>query len=143
MGYFRQEPILDESKNVMENVLDGVSNLMRWVIPWQTLLWQVRDKLEILDRHRELSDQISNNSIAEGNLEEVGGMASWRPVLIHTQAVKERDELAQQIADGGFKNLENKIARAMQALRCPPPESDVINLSGVMQRLDRLFFDIF
>ena len=40
-------------------------------------------------------------------------------------------ELSAQIKEGGFKNLKGKVERAMHALRCPPPDSDVTTLSGV------------
>lgn len=41
------------------------------------------------------------------------------------------DRLAKQIQTMGIRHLKGKVKRAMEALRCPPPNADVTKLSGV------------
>ena len=88
-GYLPQEPKLDESKTVMENVMEGVA-----------------DKKAILDRYNELMMNYSEETAEEG--------------------AKLQDEIdAQNLWD-----LESQVEMAMEALRCPPGDSAVTNLSG-------------
>ncbi|PCI05526.1 MAG: energy-dependent translational throttle protein EttA [Hyphomicrobiales bacterium] len=88
-GYLPQEPKLDETKTVMENVMEGVS-----------------EKQAILDRYNELMMNYSEETAEEG--------------------AKLQDEIdAQNLWD-----LESQVEMAMEALRCPPSDSAVTNLSG-------------
>ncbi|VAX05207.1 Energy-dependent translational throttle protein EttA [hydrothermal vent metagenome] len=88
-GYLPQEPKLDETKTVMENVMEGVS-----------------EKKAILDRYNELMMNYSDETAEEG--------------------AKLQDEIdAQNLWD-----LEAQVEMAMEALRCPPGEASVKNLSG-------------
>ena len=88
-GYLPQEPKLDETKTVMENVMEGVS-----------------EKKAILDRYNELMMNYSDETAEEG--------------------AKLQDEIdAQNLWD-----LESQVEMAMEALRCPPGDSSVENLSG-------------
>ncbi len=88
-GYLPQEPKLDETKTVMENVMEGVS-----------------EKKAILDRYNELMMNYSEETAEEG--------------------AKLQDEIdAQNLWD-----LESQVEMAMEALRCPPGDSSVENLSG-------------
>jgi len=92
-GYLPQEPQLDESKTVMGNVMEGVS-----------------EKQAILDRYNELMMNYSDETADEG--------------------ARLQDEIdAQNLWD-----LESQVEMAMEALRCPPGDSSVENLSGGERR---------
>ncbi len=101
IGYLQQEPQLDESKNVFENVLEGL-----------------KEKKELLEKFNELSAQlgeVTDNDEMMALLEKQG-------------------ELQEQIDAQDAWNLDNEIEMAMEALRCPPAESDVKTLSGGERR---------
>ena len=88
-GYLPQEPKLDESKTVMENVMEGVA-----------------EKKAILDRYNELMMNYSDETADEG-------------------------AALQDIIDSqNLWDLESQVEQAMDALRCPPGEASVTNLSG-------------
>ena len=88
-GYLPQEPQLDKSKTVAENVMEGVA-----------------EKKAILDRYNELMMNYSDETAEEG--------AKLQDIID-----------AQNLWD-----LDSQVEMAMDALRCPPGESDVENLSG-------------
>ncbi|MFV0474032.1 MAG: energy-dependent translational throttle protein EttA [Pikeienuella sp.] len=93
VGYLPQEPKLDESKTVRENVMEGVAA-----------------KKAILDRYNELAMNYSDETAEE--------------------MAKLQDEIdAQNLWD-----LDSQIDVAMEALRCPPDEAAVTNLSGGERR---------
>ena len=101
VGYLEQEPSLDESKTVAENVTDGMGGVK-----------------DLLDRFNVISEKFSepmddeemNNLLAEqGDLQEkIDAVDGWE--------------------------LERTIEIAMDALRCPPGDSHVNNLSGGERR---------
>ena len=88
-GYLPQEPQLDKSKTVAENVMEGVA-----------------DKKAILDRYNELMMNYSDETAAEGA------------------------ELQDQIDAQNLWDLDSQVEMAMDALRCPPGDAGVENLSG-------------
>ncbi|GGD20969.1 energy-dependent translational throttle protein EttA [Aureimonas glaciei] len=93
VGYLPQEPHLDESKTVFENVMLGVA-----------------DKQAILDRYNELMMNYSDETADEG--------------------ARLQDEIdAQNLWD-----LEPQVEMAMEALRCPPGDANVVALSGGEKR---------
>ncbi|MEO0544170.1 MAG: energy-dependent translational throttle protein EttA [Pseudomonadota bacterium] len=92
-GYLPQEPQLDETKTVAENVMEGVS-----------------DKKAILDRYNELMMNYSDETAEEG--------AKLQDIID-----------AQNLWD-----LDSQVEQAMDALRCPPGEASVTNLSGGEKR---------
>ena len=92
-GYLPQEPQLDETKTVMENVMIGVA-----------------DKQAILDRYNELMMNYSDETADEGAA------------------------LQDQIDAQNLWDLEAQVEMAMEALRCPPSDSAVTNLSGGERR---------
>ena len=92
-GYLPQEPQLDESKTVMENVMLGVA-----------------DKQAVLDRYNELMMNYSDETADEGAA------------------------LQDQIDAQNLWDLESQVEMAMEALRCPPGDSEVTNLSGGERR---------
>ena len=88
-GYLPQEPQLDKSKTVAENVMEGVA-----------------DKKAILDRYNELMMNYSDETAEEG--------------------AKLQDIIDSQ----NLWDLDSQVEMAMDALRCPPGDSGVENLSG-------------
>ncbi|WP_337267009.1 energy-dependent translational throttle protein EttA [Oryzifoliimicrobium ureilyticus] len=93
LGYLAQEPQLDESKTVLENVMEGVAS-----------------KKAILDRYNELMMNYSDETAEEG--------------------AKLQDIIDSQ----NLWDLESQVEMAMDALRCPPGDADVTNLSGGEKR---------
>ena len=93
LGYLPQEPQLDASKTVLENVMEGVA-----------------DKKAILDRYNELMMNYSDETADEG--------------------AKLQDVIDSQ----NLWDLESQVEMAMDALRCPPGESEVTSLSGGEKR---------
>src|SRR5688572_14620426 len=93
VGYLAQEPQLDPSKNVRQNVEEGVA-----------------PQRAILDRYNELAMNYSDESA---------------DVMTRLQ-----DEIEAK----GLWDLDSKVDQAMDALRCPPDDADVNNLSGGERR---------
>jgi len=93
VGYLEQEPQLDLSKNVFENVMEGVAK-----------------KKAILDQYNAL-------------------MADYNDENAEKAAVLQDTIDAENLWD-----LESQVEQAMDALRCPPGESSVENLSGGEKR---------
>src|SRR6188472_760926 len=103
VGYLQQEPQLDASKSVRENVVEGVA-----------------PQKAILDRYNELAMNYSDEN------------------------ADEMTRLQDEIEAKGLWDLESKVDQAMEALRCPPDDADVENLSGGERRrvaLCRLLLD--
>ncbi len=93
LGYLAQEPQLDNSKTVLENVMEGVA-----------------PKKAILDRYNELMMNYSDETAEEG--------------------AKLQDIIDSQ----NLWDLESQVEMAMDALRCPPGDSSVEQLSGGEKR---------
>ncbi|MEQ1406478.1 energy-dependent translational throttle protein EttA [Neorhizobium sp. Rsf11] len=93
LGYLAQEPQLDESLNVLGNVMEGVA-----------------DKKAILDRYNELMMNYSDETAEEG--------------------AKLQDIIDSQ----NLWDLESQVEMAMEALRCPPGDATIDNLSGGEKR---------
>ena len=93
VGYLPQEPQLDNTKTVMENVMEGVAH-----------------KQAKLDRYNELMMDYSDETAEE--------------------AAQLQDEIDAQ----DLWNLESQVEMAMEALRCPPSDANVDNLSGGERR---------
>jgi len=89
VGYLPQEPKLDETLTVRENVMLGVAA-----------------KKAILDRYNELAMNYSDETADE--------MAA----------------LQDQIDAENLWDLDSQIDVSMEALRCPPDDADIANLSG-------------
>src|SRR5881628_1019523 len=88
VGYLEQEPQLDPSKTVRENVMDGV-----------------RPVADMLDRFNAISALMAEMGELQEKIDAVDG---W--------------------------TLDNQLEIAMDALRCPPGDSSVANLSGGEKR---------
>lgn len=93
VGYLEQEPHLDETKTVRENVMLGVAK-----------------QKAILDRYNELAMNYSD------------------------ETADEMTKLQDEIEAAGLWDLDSKVDQAMDALRCPPDDSDVTKLSGGERR---------
>ncbi|MBO4663558.1 MAG: energy-dependent translational throttle protein EttA [Bacteroidaceae bacterium] len=104
VGYLPQEPQLDESKTVKENVMEGVQ--------------YVYDALREYD---EINDKFG--------LPEYYEDADKMEKLMSRQA-----ELQDIIDSTDAWNMDSKLERAMAALQCPPGDWGVENLSGGERR---------
>ncbi|MBZ9856585.1 energy-dependent translational throttle protein EttA [Mesorhizobium sp. CA13] len=93
VGYLAQEPQLDNSKTVRENVMDGVGR-----------------KTAIIERYNELMMNYSDETADE--------------------SAKLQDEMDRL----NLWDLEQQVEMAMDALQCPPANSEVTNLSGGERR---------
>ena len=104
VGYLEQEPKLDPSKTVKEIVQEGVQPVLNLLAEF--------DKV--------------NESFADPDvLEDPDKMEK----LINRQA-----ELQDKLDAADAWNLDNKLERAMDALRCPPEDQNVATLSGGERR---------
>ena len=101
VGYLAQEPELDESRSVGDNVMDGVGPLAA-----------------LVERFNEVSMRFGE----ELTDDEMNGL------------IEEQAELQERIDAADAWNLERRIDIAMDALRCPPAETAVANLSGGERR---------
>src|SRR3954466_896216 len=99
VGYLEQEPQLDASKTVRENVMDGV-----------------RPVADMLDRFNAISAQMAD------------------PGDDFDALMAEMGELQEKIDAVDGWTLDNQLEIAMDALRCPPGDSAVANLSGGEKR---------
>ena len=101
VGYLAQEPQLDPSKTVKENVMDGV-----------------REVADMMDRFNEIS-------MIMGDPPEVADFDAL---------MEEMGTLQEKIDAVDGWTLDNQLEIAMEALRCPPGEAGVENLSGGERR---------
>ncbi|HWH17155.1 MAG TPA: energy-dependent translational throttle protein EttA [Allosphingosinicella sp.] len=101
VGYLEQEPQLDPSKTVKENVMDGV-----------------RPVADMMDRFNEISTI----------------MADPPEDADFDALMTEMGELQEKIDAVDGWTLDNQLEIAMDALRCPPGDAEVINLSGGEKR---------
>ncbi len=101
VGYLPQEPELDGSKNVYENIVAGL-----------------QDQKRLLDEF----DSISAKFAEEMSEEEMNNL------------ITRQGELQEQIDSLNLWDLNHSVEVAMDALRCPPSEELVKNLSGGEKR---------
>lgn len=104
VGYLEQEPKLDPEKTVKEIVQEGVQPI-----------------LDILTEYEEVNMKFGDPEV----LEDPDKMEA----LMNRQA-----ELQDKIDASDAWNLDNKLERAMDALRCPPEDQLVKSLSGGERR---------
>ncbi len=101
VGYLPQEPELDKTKTVLENVKDGA-----------------RETADLVDRFNEISNSMADppeDADFDALMEEMG-------------------ELQGKIDAVDGWTLDNQLEIAMEALRCPPGDWSVENLSGGEKR---------
>jgi ATP-binding cassette ChvD family protein len=99
VGILLQEPPLDEDKNVLENVQEGVA-----------------ETIGLLNRFNAISEEMAN------------------PDADYDKLLAEMGVLQEQLDHRNAWDLDSQLEQAMDALRCPPPESDVKVLSGGERR---------
>jgi ATP-binding cassette ChvD family protein len=101
VGYLPQEPQLDPTKNVLENVKDGA-----------------REVADMVDRFNAISAEMGDpkdDTDFDALMEEMGDLQTKIDAV-----------------DGW--TLDNQLEIAMEALRCPPSDWEVANLSGGEKR---------
>ena len=96
VGYLAQEPELDETKTVWENVIEGSA------------------QKQLLEKFNAVSMQLAEDYSDE--------------------LMAEMTELQEQIDNQDAWDIDSKIEMAMTALRCPPAEWGVTELSGGERR---------
>ena len=96
VGILQQEPQLDETKTVRENVEDGVA---------------IKAKL---NRYNEVAELMATDYTDE-LMEEMG-------------------KLQEELDAADAWDIDSQLEQAMDALRCPPPDDPVTNLSGGERR---------
>jgi energy-dependent translational throttle protein EttA len=101
VGYLAQEPELDPTKTVKENVMDGV-----------------RAVADMMDRFNEISTLMADPP-ADADFEAL---------------MEEMGTLQEKIDTVDGWTLDNQLEIAMEALRCPPGDASVVNLSGGERR---------
>ncbi len=101
VGFLPQEPELDASKNVQENVLEGLGEIVSLVKRYE----------EVSLKFGEVADDDEMNALIE-----------------------EQGELQEKIDAANAWDLDRTIEIAMDALRCPPGDADVGQLSGGERR---------
>ncbi len=101
VGYLAQEPELDPTKTVRENVMDGV-----------------RPVADLVDRFNEIS-MIMGDPPEDADFDAL---------------MEEMGTLQEKIDAVDGWSLDSQLELAMDALRCPPADSPVTNLSGGERR---------
>lgn len=104
VGYLEQEPQLDEDKTVLDIVKEGAA-----------------ETVAILDEYNSINDQFG--------LEEVYSDPDKMEKLMNRQA-----ELQDEIDARNAWELDTKLEIAMDALRTPPSDQKIANLSGGERR---------
>ena len=104
VGYLEQEPRLDPGKTVKEVVQEGVQNIV-----------------DTLKEYEEVNEKFGDPEILED--------PDKMDALINRQA-----ELQDKIDATDAWNLDSRLERAMDALRCPPEDQVVDTLSGGERR---------
>ena len=104
VGYLAQEPHLDNDKTVKEVVMEGVQNVV-----------------DTLAEYEEINNKF--------------GLPEYYEDSEKMDALFARQAELQDIIDATDAwNLDSKLERAMDALRCPPEDQPVKNLSGGERR---------
>lgn len=104
VGYLEQEPQLDETKTVKEIVQEGV-----------------QETIDVLNEYEAI-----NNSFGDPEVYE-------HPEKMEA-AMKRQAELQDKIDALNAWEIDTKLARAMDALNCPPEDASIATLSGGERR---------
>ena len=104
VGYLPQEPQLDPSKTVKEVIMEGVQPIVDALTEYE----EINQKFG-LPEYYEDEDKMNALFARQGELQDIiDATDAW--------------------------NLDSKLERAMDALRCPPADQSVENLSGGERR---------
>jgi len=104
VGYLAQEPVLDAGKTVREVVEEGVA-----------------ETTALLREYEEINEKFGLPEVYE-NADEMDRLLA------------RQGEIQDKIDATGAWELDNKLERAMDALRCPDPERGIATLSGGERR---------
>jgi len=104
VGYLQQEPELDETKTVKEIIEEGVQETVDVLKEYEAINAKFMDS-EILESPEKMEKLIARQAEVQ---ERIDALDAWE--------------------------LDNKLERAMDALRCPDGDSSVVNLSGGERR---------
>ncbi|MEE1021707.1 MAG: energy-dependent translational throttle protein EttA [Muribaculaceae bacterium] len=104
VGYLEQDPKLDPDKTVVEVVREGVQPVMN-----------------LLREYDEVNNAFGDPDVLEN--------PDKMEALINRQA-----ELQDKLDASDAWNIDNKLERAMDALRCPPDDQKISTLSGGERR---------
>lgn len=104
VGMLSQEPKLDETKTVKEIVEEGAA-----------------ETVAVLKAYEEVNEKFADPEVLE-NPDKMEAL------------MKEQERLQEQIDALNAWELDTKLSRAMDALRCPDPDASVANLSGGERR---------
>ena len=104
IGYLEQEPQLDDSKTVKEIVQEGVQELVDMLAEYESVNAAFADP-EVLEK--------------EGEMDKL---------------IERQGELTEKIEAHSGWELDSKLERAMDALRCPPEDQLIKHLSGGERR---------
>ena len=104
VGLLEQEPQLDKSKTVREIVEEGVTETVALLKEFEAINEKFADP-EVLENPDKMDKLIAKQGEIQEKLDAIG---AWE--------------------------LDNKLERAMDALRCPPPDAKVEHLSGGEKR---------
>ncbi len=99
VGILTQEPNLNESKSVLENVQEGVA-----------------ETKDMVDRFNQISVELAE------------------PDADYDSLLSEMGKLQEEIDRRNAWDLDNQLEQAMDALRCPPSDSEIPLLSGGEKR---------
>jgi len=97
VGYLPQEPQLDPTMTVRENVLEGIAEARSLLQAYESISLRIAE---------DYSDEL----------------------------LAEMTRLQEQIEDGNLWDLDSRVDRAMEALRCPPDDAAADELSGGERR---------
>ena len=104
VGYLPQDPQLNPSKTVKEVVMEGVQSIVDALAEYE----EINQKFG-LPEYYENEDKMNALFTRQGELQDIiDSTDAW--------------------------NLDSKLERAMDALRCPPADQPVVNLSGGERR---------
>jgi sulfate-transporting ATPase len=104
VGLLEQEPQLDKNKTVREVVEEGV-----------------REIVDLLKEFEQVNEKFSDPKITED------------PDAME-KLIARQGEIQEKLDATGAWELDHKLERAMDALRCPPPETPISILSGGEKR---------
>ena len=104
VGYLEQEPHLDETKTVRQIVEEGV-----------------QEAVDVLKRYEAVNERFGDAEVIEN------------PDKMQ-ELMDEQAKLQELIDQFDSWNLDSKLERAMDALRCPPEEQLISELSGGERR---------
>ncbi|MEX2230682.1 MAG: energy-dependent translational throttle protein EttA [Cyclobacteriaceae bacterium] len=104
VGLLEQEPMLDKSKTVKEIVEEGVQEIMSLLKEFETLNEKFGDP-----------DVLENPNAMD-------------------KLIQKQGQIQEKLDASGAWEIDHKLERAMDALRCPPPDTNIENLSGGEKR---------